>query len=320
MRILNNPIVGPLIVIILMSINIYLCLNDNHKKSIHRKVAKFSKKVSSKVSSKVWKTPEIVIILAACGENQNSDLISVFTSALQFSSKTDRLRFEIFCDVDQRKILEIKFREFQSLRDFKVNYHNPSFPEKDKQKWENMFKRCSTQKLFVANILKDIDAAVYVDADTLFLSPPSDIFRQLEKFSEKQIMGMVYNSFKKDSFYPKSAKTPFYGEFGLNAGVVLMNLTRMRQLEVETKILDIVKQDNSTFTYADQCILNAYFKFHPSELYELPCEYNFRTDFCFELKCLLPEGIKILHGTSGIFKNQASVFGSMVNFVVNVSY
>ena len=58
-----------------------------------------------------------------------------------------------------------------------------------------------------------------------------------------------------------SVKFPTYGTSGLNAGVLLMNLTRIRCFEGgwTENILDIVEKYDGSLSLADQDILNILF-------------------------------------------------------------
>ena len=73
---------------------------------------------------------------------------------------------------------------------------------------------------------------------------------------------------------------------GLNSGVMLMNLTRIRQLDWEKYILDIYHDYNTQLALGDQDILNIFFHFHPELLYLYPCNNNYRTDHWYI--CILP--------------------------------
>lgn len=49
---------------------------------------------------------------------------------------------------------------------------------------------------------------------------------------------------KNAGWYNRFARHPFYGELGINSGVMLMNLTRMRSKEIrwEEEILEIYNE------------------------------------------------------------------------------
>lgn len=294
------------------SFMICILLFYTNESGVHRKIVHNMKNY--------WKPRESVIIIVGCGAKYVTSIITVIRSALQCAKPSEKLTFEIFCDSEQRSNITKGLEIFRNYRDFTVNMHNPSFPEKNRGMWEKMFAKCASQRLFVANLLKDVDAAIYVDSDVLFVASPGEMFETFGKFSDRQIAGMVFNSYGNQSWYPEVAVNPFYGEFGLNAGVIFMNLSRMRENKFEEKIMAVMEEfKNSGFRWGDQCLLNTYFKYHPQELYELPCGYNFRTDLCQKYSRPNLTSLKILHGNRGIFQNPYSTFYALSNFLLNVS-
>ena len=52
---------------------------------------------------------------------------------------------------------------------------------------------------------------------------------------------------------------------GLNSGVMLMNLTRMREVNMISKIINIFDEYHLNITWGDQCLLNIYFHFYPGK-------------------------------------------------------
>jgi UDP-xylose:glucoside alpha-1,3-xylosyltransferase len=272
--------------------------------------------MKKKVTFKHKNLQETVIAIVGCGEERIAEALNVVKSALMFSKDTDELKFIIFSDFEYHKSIKKSLKVFQSHRPFNFQIVNASFPEKGYEVWRNLFAACSTQRLFFPDLLPDVDALLYVDTDTLFLSPPSETFQLFAKYTELQVAGLVANSLD-GGFYPKKSKIPFYGEFALNAGVKMMNLTRMREIEYQKMLIDIFWKYRDNITYADQDLINIYFKFHPQRLYEMPCDFNFRSEFCLRNKTC--DGLKILHGNRRNLNFQGTVFNDILNFVINVS-
>lgn len=78
-------------------------------------------------------------------------------------------------------------------------------------------------------ILKDVDSLLYVDTDVLFLRPMDDIWKFLKAFNSTQLAAMApEHEIPKIGWYSRFARHPFYGVTGVNSGVMLMNLTRIR--------------------------------------------------------------------------------------------
>ncbi|XP_063873182.1 glucoside xylosyltransferase 1-like isoform X1 [Scylla paramamosain] len=177
------------------------------------------------------------------------------------------------------------------------------YPE-DREDMRSMFRTCATERLFLPDMFPSVDAAIYVDTDLIFLSPPEDLWAEFQKFDEVQVAAMApclyhYGSFRN--------KVPFYGDTGLNAGVMHMNLTRMKDfpgggwIAANMKVFDIFKK---RIKLADQDILNILFYKYPEYLFELGCEWNYRMYQCSDgNKCpgAARSGISILHGNAMSF-------------------
>nr|CAD7412338.1 unnamed protein product [Timema cristinae] len=105
-------------------------------------------------------------------------------------------------------------------------------------------------------------------------------------------------------WYNRFARHPYYGKLGVNSGVMLMNLTRMRLFSWTDYVVPIYKEYKLTMTWGDQDIINIIFHFHPDKLYVYPCRYNYRPDHCMYMSvCHGAEqlGVAVLHGSRGSF-------------------
>lgn len=79
-------------------------------------------------------------------------------------------------------------------------------------------------------ILKNVDSLLYVDTDILFLRPVDDIWSFLGKFNSTQIAAMApEHEEPRIGWYNRFARHPYYGVTGINSGVMLMNMTRIRR-------------------------------------------------------------------------------------------
>lgn len=86
-------------------------------------------------------------------------------------------------------------------------------------------------------ILKDIDSIVYVDSDILFLQPIDDLWAFLSKFNPSQLAAMApEHEEPRIAWYSRFARHPFYGRTGVNSGVMLMNMTRMRTVFFQVQL------------------------------------------------------------------------------------
>lgn len=85
-------------------------------------------------------------------------------------------------------------------------------------------------------ILKDVDSLLYVDTDVLFLRPIEDIWKLLWQFNSTQLAAMApEHEIPRIGWYSRFAQHPFYGSAGVNSGVMLMNLTRIRSSQFKVR-------------------------------------------------------------------------------------
>ena len=66
-------------------------------------------------------------------------------------------------------------------------------------------------------------------------------------------------------WYNRFAMHPYYGRLGVNSGVMLMNLTRMRNINWNSDVYPIYKEYKTKITWGDQDILNIMFHYRPGE-------------------------------------------------------
>ncbi|XP_047188797.1 glucoside xylosyltransferase 2 isoform X2 [Scophthalmus maximus] len=165
-------------------------------------------------------------------------------------------------------------------------------------------------------ILKDVDSLLYVDTDVLFLRPMDDIWGLLKSFNGTQLAAMApEHEVPKIGWYSRFARHPFYGVTGVNSGVMLMNLTRIRStlfknsmipsgLSWEDLLHPLYQKYKNHITWGDQDLLNIIFHYNPECLYIFPCQWNYRPDHCMygsNCKGAEEEGVSILHGNRGVY-------------------
>lgn len=170
---------------------------------------------------------------------------------------------------------------------------------------------------FLQEILIDIDSVLYVDTDTLFLAPVKETWDHFYKFNQSQIAGLSPEHEDRNvGWYNRFARHPYYGPMGVNSGVMLMNLTRMRQFKWNEYIRPLHKKYKLKITWGDQDLINILFHFHPDKLYVFPCEFNYRPDHCMYMSvCKASNGVRVLHGNRGYFHaNKQPVFRIIYQF------
>ena len=105
-----------------------------------------------------------------------------------------------------------------------------------------------------------------MDTDVLFLTDLDDIWKQFKLFNESQLAALAPEHEDPNmGWYNRFARHPYYGKLGLNSGVMLMNLTRMRAFKFVDKFYPLYQTYKYNITWGDQCLLNIFFHFNPGK-------------------------------------------------------
>ncbi|XP_035402407.1 glucoside xylosyltransferase 2 isoform X2 [Cygnus atratus] len=255
------------------------------------------------------------LAVVACGDRLEETLI-MLKSAVLFSNR--RLCFHIFSEDSLKPEFEKKLQEWPSsyAKKFEYNIYPITFSVGNAQEWKKLFKPCAAQRLFLPVILKDVDSLLYVDTDVLFLRPIDDIWHILKEFNSTQLAAMApEHEIPKIGWYSRFARHPYYGTTGVNSGVMLMNLTRIRNTQFKNSMIPsgltweemlypLYQKYKNYITWGDQDLLNIIFYFNPECLYVFPCQWNYRPDHCMygsNCKGAEEEGVSILHGNRGVY-------------------
>ncbi|XP_050813429.1 glucoside xylosyltransferase 2 isoform X2 [Gopherus flavomarginatus] len=255
------------------------------------------------------------LAVVACGNRLEETLI-MLKSAVLFSYR--KLKFHIFAEDSLKPEFEKKLREWPSsyTKKFDYNVYPIAFSVGNAQEWKKLFKPCAAQRLFLPVILKDVDSLLYVDTDVLFLRPIDDIWHFLKEFNSTQLAAMApEHEIPKIGWYSRFARHPYYGTTGVNSGVMLMNLTRIRNTQFKNSMIPtglmweemlypLYQKYKNYITWGDQDLLNIIFYFNPECLYVFPCQWNYRPDHCMygsNCKGAEEEGISVLHGNRGVY-------------------
>ncbi|XP_077889713.1 glucoside xylosyltransferase 2 isoform X2 [Ictidomys tridecemlineatus] len=177
--------------------------------------------------------PELWIHLAvvACG-NRLEETLVMLKSAVLFSYR--KIQFHIFTEDSLKPEFDKQLRQWPDsyTKKFEHRIYPITFSVGNPQEWKKLFKPCAAQRLFLPVILKDVDSLLYVDTDVLFLRPVDDIWKLLRQFNSTQLAAMApEHEIPKIGWYSRFARHPFYGSAGVNSGVMLMNLTRIRSTQ-----------------------------------------------------------------------------------------
>ncbi|KAJ8050729.1 Glucoside xylosyltransferase 2 [Holothuria leucospilota] len=264
----------------------------------------------------------IQLSVVVCG-NRTTEALVMLKSATILSHTC--LIFHVFAEDkiqedirDELNHWPNKTRDRMTLYVYPITY--PS--DEDQREWKAIFKSCATQRIFIPELLPKTDTVLYVDTDILFIRPIENIWQYITSFSSKQFAGMspVHEN-PANGWYNRNASQPYYGELGLNSGVMLLNLTRMRDFKWSKRLVLIYKQYKDKISLGDQDLINVVLFFHSDTVLEMPCEWNYRPHHCSRgntCQRIETEGIALLHGFTSIF-HSSGPFGAVYETYRDVS-
>ncbi|XP_055773411.1 glucoside xylosyltransferase 2-like isoform X2 [Salvelinus fontinalis] len=306
-------------------------LHIPHKQPLtYRKVSKVSSRGGNAIAksrqrsdmgvgqpaSKRARAEEVMhLAVVACG-NRLDETLTMVKSALLFSIKS--IKFHIFAEDPLTSQFEKGLSQWPHAitNKFQYSIYPITFSVGNAEEWKKLFKPCAAQRLFLPVILKDVDSLLYVDTDVLFLRPMDDMWSFLKAFNTTQLAAMApEHEIPKIGWYSRFARHPFYGVTGVNSGVMLMNLTRIRStlfknsmipsgLSWEDLLHPLYQKYKNHITWGDQDLLNIIFHYNSECLYTFPCQWNYRPDHCMygsNCKGAEEEGVSILHGNRGVY-------------------
>lgn len=142
----------------------------------------------------------------------------------------------------------------------------------------------------------------------MFLAPPELVWDNFKLMNSTQLAALSpEHEDPNTGWYNRFARHPYYGKLGVNSGVMLMNLTRMREFKWLDYVIPIHKQYRLQITWGDQDIINIIFYYHPEKLFIYSCRYNYRPDHCMYMSVCAEaekEGALVLHGSRGTFHSE----------------
>nr|XP_042120530.1 glucoside xylosyltransferase 1 isoform X2 [Peromyscus maniculatus bairdii] len=234
-------------------------------------------------SLKTQPTEKMHLAVVACGERLEETL-TMLKSALIFSIKP--LQVHIFAEDQLHDSFKDRLDSWSFLQRFNYTLYPITFPSDSAVEWKKLFKPCASQRLF------------------------------LPKFNSTQIAAMApEHEEPRIGWYNRFARHPYYGKTGVNSGVMLMNLTRMRRkyfkndmttarLQWGDILMPLLKKYKLNITWGDQDLLNIMFFHNPESLFVFPCQWNYRPDHCIygsNCRGAEEEGVFILHGNRGVY-------------------
>lgn len=255
------------------------------------------------------------LAVVACG-SRLEETLTMLKSAVLFSRRD--LHFHIFAEDELHAgfthALDSWPHRFRSR--FLYSVYPVSFPSENAREWKRLFKPCAAQRLFIPLILQHVDSVLYVDTDVLFLRAVEDVWRLLAGFNRTHVAAMApEHEEPRIGWYNRFSRHPYHGHTGLNSGVMLMNMTRIRHTHFKNDVaavslkwadllMPLLNKYKLNITWGDQDLLNIIFHYNPETLLVFPCHWNYRPDHCiYGSNCPPAEqhGAYILHGNRGAY-------------------
>ncbi|KHJ42891.1 glycosyltransferase, family 8 [Trichuris suis] len=246
------------------------------------------------------------LAVVVCKERYD-EALTMIKSAIMFG--VSPMQLHIFTDETRKEYIRNEVEGYiraSAWRQLKMNIYRIQYPKGQEKLWAELFKPCSSQRLFIPDILTNVDAVLYVDIDVIFLRPIEDIWQLFKRFTAKQMIGVAPESEEKaTNWYAKFAMHPFLKPYGLNTGVMLMNLTRMRAFSWSSHMYPLLEKYKYNITWGDQDLINILFSENEDGVLLFTCDWNYRPDHCMYTqlcKSADEKGISILHGSRSYFK------------------
>ena len=114
-----------------------------------------------------------------------------------------------------------------------------------------------------------MDSAIFLDVDILVMTDLYNLWENFDKFTPKQMIGIgqereIWNP---ENHYnnKNEVKFPFIPPYGMNSGVLLMNLTRLREFSFIKKISLIYDQYKEMLSLYDQDLINILGYYNPGK-------------------------------------------------------
>ncbi len=180
-------------------------------------------------------------------------LAATMASVLKNSFSGNDLYFYIlennFSQEIKNKILELK-----KIRDFSISFINFDDSKicKIYERYNNLhhITKVVFYRLFISDLLKDIDKIIYLDCDVIVLSDLKEMFNEnIENYYLAGIEDIGYY------YVGKDFGLQTYENY-INAGILLINLKMWRQENICLKFIDTLNRNRDMFYFGDQDVIN----------------------------------------------------------------
>ena len=187
------------------------------------------------------------IPIAYCPNNFYASL--TYTSMISVLSSKMFYSYILFYLIISEDFSNKNIEFIESLYE-QFEYFNITFIKMD-NRYEKAYTRRYLSKsafyrLSLGELLPNLNKVIYLDSDTIVLKDLSNLYEL--NFIGKLFLASVLT-------YDKG-----YLNFTINSGVLLLNLKKMRKMEIEKKVLTLLNNNFTDSNYHDQAIINLYYK------------------------------------------------------------
>ncbi|KAA0190634.1 hypothetical protein FBUS_00984 [Fasciolopsis buskii] len=132
-------------------------------------------------------------------------------------------------------------------------------------------------KLTLTELLpKWIVKVIAMDTDVILNSDIAELWNHFYRFGDKQVIGYAWeqNSWSPTCQEPRVSTIPYSG---VNGGLALLHLSRMRQVNWDGKWREVLKRilrRKSKLGESDQEVVRELIRKYPELYYKVPCEWN----------------------------------------------
>ena len=204
-----------------------------------------------------------ISIAFSCNNEWIDKLAVTVISILENANKNDFYHFYIL-DGGISEINKIKLSKIKSKINFKLEYLKINKELFKNAPLSHHFKLETYYRLALANLISD-DKLLYLDVDILVHKNISELFNiDIENYYAAAVEDILS---KERKIHKLNVKKYF------NAGVLLLNLKKIRDENLEKEFFDVINHHSNLITWVDQCVLNHVFKENVKFLNE---KFNFQ--------------------------------------------
>ncbi len=263
-------------------------------------------------------------ICFSADDNYSEQLAVAITSIIKNSSNDEIFNFYILDgDISEYNLSRLndlkRFKDF-NIKFIKMNYGDfetcPMLKDKDESYCDYHVTKPTYFRFKIPSLFPDLDKILYLDPDIIV----SDSLKELYNTTLNDFYcGMIL-----DVDYKKEAERLNLKDY-FNAGVMLINLKKWREDNIEQKLFDFVKNKSEILLWQDQDVFNLVFENKTLKLsekwnYQIPKE-----DFDNDKKLFEKlKNVVILH-FAGRFKPWLNFCGSAVfeiyyNYLLQINW